>query len=432
MITVQIGLTIYSKVKIVSFTPETDVMSNELVINTCIVDIKTSNTITNGSVFVLKSNNVLLAQYYVTDVYKTHSGFVRVEAQSPLIYLDRDILPAEMYINKLTDDAFDQVFYNTENKLGTTIHTVDPSMGTTLTGYCPQQTARERLQWICFVIGACVQTEFSSTVQIFPFSKTTVLVPDGKTFWRPTLTYKDEITAIKLKYYSFAAGTPGATDTWVKVGNTYYIETESEETGTNAGAQSGTRDNVLSFSDITLVNANNVYNILARLESFYFNRIEITADLLNLNDYKPADRITVNSGEQLVDGYVRSANYVFGKSSKTTVVVQQYSDINFVNFTLIYSCAAIALPSKTYRFPEGYTFVSDIDYIDVSGNSNYGYPARYILMPSTNHISIVIPSTDSSYTIVCTVALEYNYIEDSLDIQAVDSASLSSGVLTIG
>lgn len=429
MIKATIGATEYTKIKVLSFSPVVDVTSNESPVNTIVVEVQTDDEIENLASFVLEKDDTFVLRYFVTDVRSSSEGFKRIEAKSVLEYLDRDTMPAAMYNNEPFADIVDDIFANTEAKIGN-FHATSSAITETITGYCPEQTARQRLQWICFVAGAFVKTEFSAVTQILPIDTSVELIPSAKTFWRPTVLYSDYITSIKIKYYSYTLGTPATTDKWVKAGNSYYIQTETEASAQNANAPQNARENSISFYGITLVNANNYLDILSRLEAFHFSRVDVTADILSLDEFKPSDRVQISNGEELFDGYIRSANYTFGNATKEKITLRQYTEIAFVQVVINFLFdIEYFVPSKSYRLPVGYNFVYDVDYYEVYDNNK-----RIVFLPNPVQVNITVPNKDTEIDVeVYDHALELeNENLVVLSVSEVEENPYQQGVIMIG
>ena len=199
--------TTYTTLQNLSYAPQVDVTGSELPINTFKVDVITTDTITDGVFAELRDDrNRLYANYYITKAERQAANVVRVYAESPLALLDRITLQAVMYSSKNAADAIDDCF--TSLGPGFTVgidYVVAQSLqSATITGYCQEQTARERLQWICFAIGAYVRTFKTTAVSIIPVDTTERLVPLEKTYFRPTQQIGEWVTAIKITSFAFS------------------------------------------------------------------------------------------------------------------------------------------------------------------------------------------------------------------------------------
>lgn len=418
---------VYDEITIISFETQGSVLDDVLPINFFVVDIKIDDTshLQIGNRIKLLKDNTLLASYFITDVYRANSLFVRVEAKSVVAYLDRDILPAEMYSNESFANIVDSIFYNTEQVVGT-IHQTDNSLTETITGFCPQQSARQRLQWVCFIAGARVKTEFFDSVQILPIDYIAKFIPASLTFWRPNVTYKDYVTAVRVKYYSYVVGTPTATDDWVYDGTNYYIQTEGETTIVNTDAPSGIAENIIEYSNITIVNPNNVNTIATRIGSIIFNRVDVDASIVNANSFQVMDRVQISDGTKIIDGFVEQSSYSFGHNSKTKLLIQQYEEIVYNIFSLFYVYGATLLKSYSESLPEGYQYYKDIDYLDyylVAG-------VRAIYRTDVDHISFTMPATTHSETVNCYMAVLDEGGE--VTVYNADTAEYRTGGVFIG
>ena len=169
----------YTEIDNLSFAPETDLIGTQIAINEFFVDIKTHDAISEGSYITLtddlqSENPNIWARYWIVGVEHIGEAMVRVHAESRLSLLDRRIMSAVMYDNTALSQVLEDIFlphlYDE--------YAVDQVFtGKTISGYCPEQTARERLLWVCFVIGAYVRTFFSPTIDILPLAGDTIVIP---------------------------------------------------------------------------------------------------------------------------------------------------------------------------------------------------------------------------------------------------------------
>ena len=168
---VRTGNTNYTTIRNLSFAPEVDITCQQIVSNEFSVEIITGNAIYEGAQITLydDSDNVW-ANYWIYDCYRISTYVWRVIARDLLWRLDNIMMPATTYgINdddlEEPEDIIDAIF--TAAGISSSYYTIGSGFSNiTVPGYAPEQTARERLQWVCFVIGAYIKTCFNSSLQI--------------------------------------------------------------------------------------------------------------------------------------------------------------------------------------------------------------------------------------------------------------------------
>ena len=425
-----IDQTTYSELRDLSFAPETDVTGNALPINEFQVKIVTTDTIAYGQYAELYNDvDTRFAKYWI--VYAEREGdAVQIVGRSDIALLDGVTLPAVMYSNAAIGDVLDGVMVRQAG--GGMVATIDYSLasalsGVTITGYCPEQSARERLQWICFVAGAYVRTFFNGTVRIQPLDTTETLIPIERTYMRPTVKYSDYVTAVRVTAFSFAAGTPQATDEWVQVGSTYYIVTRQEYTLTNDAVPASAADNVISFDNVYLINSSNASQMLSYLALLYFKRAEVTLDCINNGEYKPGDRLVVyGDRDRLFVGYAKSMAFSFGKQSKSTITLMAVDTVAGAALRVTYKWGSRTLGKAKYFFPVGYTYSIENLYLDQTFGGH-----RYIFRPTTAAVTGTMVAGGNTATVQYEVALDLEIATGVLEIINVDDLSELNGVVTI-
>jgi len=420
----------FTSLKNLSFSPQTDLTGSSIPINTFTVDVVTDQSISVGEYALLKDDlDNLWAKYIVTSAEKIDPETVRVECKSTLYLCERYKLDAVMYNNTSLSSVLDFVLIIPTEAQGTTVtldYTLDSSFsGHTITGYCPEQTPRERLLWICFVIGAYVKTYFNGQIEILPIPIAETSVPLEKTYWRPSLTYRDYVTSIKVKYYSFAAGTPATTDKYVTVGETHYIITESEMSLTNTNAPSGLPKNELTVEGVYLINQNNANAVLNFLARWHFNRQAVDADVIDNAEYMPGQKLSVfTDPKTIVTGFVDNASFSFGKQAKAKLHLIATVGVESSMLTILYVWDTIQIGKATYSFPEGFVYSISNPYIDMTMNGH-----RYIFRPINAACTGTMGADDETKTEQETPALDL--YQRLLEIISVDEATIDDGVVNI-
>ena len=224
----------YTALRALSFVPSADLVGARVPINEFQADLYTEDDVGIGGYAELYDDaDTLWARYWVVYAEHIDRHTLRVRAQSDAALLDRVRLPAEYYNNKTVEAALNDTLV--QDARGADIyfaldyHLDQSFAGRTLTGFCPEQTARERLTWICFVLGAYVKACFNDVLEIVPIDDSQAAIPASDTYWKPSVTFRDTVTAIRGRAYAFAPGTPQTTDRYVvdALGNAYIVsETE--------------------------------------------------------------------------------------------------------------------------------------------------------------------------------------------------------------
>lgn len=425
---VKIGNTDYTEIKNPSFAPETSVVSDCVPVNQFSVDLMTDDVITAGEDAELYDDlNQLWAKYWVTFAERIDKFTVRVRAESKISILDRKTMPATMYSNEPVSNIMAGIF----SDLGSSAYSLDASFSSaTISGFMGHHSRRYRLQLICFTIGAYVKTFNTDKIEILPLDDTPTYVPKEKTFWKPSVTYKDWVTAISVKAFSYVQGTPERTDEYVTDDNgVTYIQTATEYTVTNTDAPVTAPPNIMEVADVQIINASNVSAILTRLAAMYFGRTVADVDVINNRDYEPGQRLyTYGVGKQLLLGYVESATFSFGLQARsrlhmTPIEVKEAVELK-IQFTWNETGPKLTVLTQTLLLPKSYQYTISNPYIDLPWQKH-----GYILRPRDETTTVTL-TADTTIEIPCYAALdEYQNV---LTVISVDEVTVSSGEAEIG
>ena len=353
----------YTQIKNLSFAPETDITGNEAVINKFSADIMTASDIDVGAnAYLYDDLDNLWAKYWLVESVRKEKNTLSIEAQSILRILDRKTMDAAIYNGMAVTTILSNIFSGLTSE-----YTLDSSFSSkTISGYCPKQTARERLQWICFCIGAYLKTFFTDKILILPVDTSAVTVPMEKTFWKPSVTYGDYVTAVKATAYSYSAGLPQNTDKWVQVGNNYYIETSQEFTVSNPSAPVTANENVVSVSDVKIINTDNVSEILTLLSTYYFKRIEVDADIINNGEYAAGDKVIVPVDDSnFIAGFIKSESFTFGLQAKSKIKLMQTDMVSGTKLIILRRFDGVIKATSEYLLPRGYNYSIQNPYMDI-------------------------------------------------------------------
>lgn len=397
-----------------SFSPETDLTNNSLPINEFEARLFTNANIQFGQWAELRDdNNNLWARYWLR--YAERIGrdddrqtyIVRIIGQSPLAFLERVRMPAEFY-NSTADGCINEIL-NYVGTIGQSGEIIDDNViaqefeSIQIVGFAPEQSARERLQWILMAAGGYVLSYFDTTIHIRKISTSgATLIPITKTFWKPTITHRDYVTKIIVHAYSYTVGTPDTTDKYVTDGTNYWIQTETVIQLANSNAPSGAPENVVEIEGVTLISPSRASTVITNLAAYYFNRVEVDADVIDNAEYKPGDRVTVYTEEdQLYTGYIDHVGFSFGLQARGRLHLTGAQGVDGAKLTILYKWGNTQIASQVYYLPKGYAYSITTEYLDWSMSGH-----RYIFRPTTATVTGTL-TADTTKTVSVEVALDY-------------------------
>lgn len=420
---------VYSRIKSLTFAPEVDLTGQSVSVDEFTADIITADSISIGQEVRLYDDlDNLWARYWITYAERLDARTLRLKAKSLLVLAEQDKLPAVRFTNTLVSEVLGRVFANACKK-AYDVWWLDPSFAwTRVNGFCPEQSARERLMWVCFTIGAYVKSCFSEYVEILPIDEGDIIIPLEKTFWKPSVTYRDWVTAVKAKYYSFehTMDDPATTDKWVKDdGGSIYIVTENEATLTNPYAPSGIPDNVVSIDEMYLLNVDNVSDVLNHLAKWHFNRASVSLDVINNAEYMPGQRVIVYADEtQQFSGFIESSAFAFGVQARAALKLTGADDAEGDRLVITYVWNDNAIGKVGFMFPVGYGYAVTNAYIDTIIGGH-----RYVFRPVNEVCMGTMVTGGVEVTEQCMVALDL--YEEVLEIVSVDDVSVSDSIVTV-
>lgn len=425
-------LATYTKHSGLSFAPAADLVGASIPINEFQLDIKTEDELDSGAyAFLYDDLNNLWAKYWVVYAERLDAGTVRLRAQSDVALLERVTLPAVYYSAEAVENVLDDTVVRNSGAVGVVApldYTLDSSFdGLTVTGFCPEQTARERLLWVCFTIGAYVKSCFNTQIEILPIDDTETMIPMSDTYWKPSVTYSDWVTGIRAKAYTFAPGTPQTTDEYVTDANgDTYIVTASEIILSNPDAPASAPENIMDVEGVYLLNPDNVSGVLSHLAQWYFPRMAVDFAAIDNAAYIPGDRVTLHTDDlNMVSGYVESTDFAFGVQTKATMRLTGAEQLPVGGLTILYKWEQTQIGKKQYAFPVGYVYSILNPYIDLTMNAH-----RYIFRPINASATGTVQAGDNENVQPCAVALDLH--EGILHVISVDSITEETDEITIG
>lgn len=419
-----IGNSTYSALDNLKFSPQTDLTADHLPINEFEVRLFTNDLIAYGQYAELRDDlDNLWARYWIS--YAERIGqdvdrgtyIVRLIAQSSLAFLERMKLPAKMY-NTTAANVLSDIL-TTIGQSGAI--TLDSDVATdwsnmTINGFCPEQTARERLQWLLLCAGGYIKSFFDNGIKI---SKVDVsggeLIPLEKTFWKPSISHRDYVTQIKITAYTYTEGLPHTYDEYVTDGTTYWVVQKQVITLSNNMVPSGTPDNVVEISDVTMVSPTIASIIAQNLVAYYFDRMEVDCEVIDNAAYIPGDLVTIYTDEgSLCRGYIDQVDFTFGVQAKGKMHLTAAASVDGALLTIQYKWGSMNLSKRVYFLPKNYAYSITTEYIDWTMNHH-----RYIFRPTPATVSGTL-TQNTTLTVNVEVALDY-YREATTEKSVIDA-----------
>lgn len=415
----------YTRIKALSFAPQTGVLGQSAPINEVIAEIAAKDDIEPGDYMRLRDDiEGLWAQYWLTSARRIDGQTVRVVGKSDLMLLDRPHMPAKFYSAASVADMVAEVFDAIGYDRAESYCTVDPTIAAaTLTGFCPEQTARERLQWICFASGAYIRTYFGTGVQILPIpdaAGTPVHIPLDSVFYKPRITESDRVTAVSARSYSFTQAEPQAGDKYVTdAGGVTYVYTTQDITLDNPDLQPAQYpENAVKAQDVMLMDTARASAAATALARYYFAQVVVEADVIDNGEYMPGMLVSLPvSDTKMVTGYITAADFRFGVQARATLTVVGTQTTTAATLTIRYMYGAELLDIRQYYFAMGYAYHIATEYVDILRDS-----VRRIFRPLTDYIDGIMDGMDDK-TATVQYAIALRLKDGVLDVISVDGVS---------
>lgn len=421
---IRINSTNYYELKNLTFAPETDITNNALPINEVSADIITDDTITVGTSARL-CDDISTAPWLIGMVVyaeRLQADTVSVRIQSWFRVLDATEMTADMYSAEPIADVLDDIF-------GSVSYEIDSSLSDqTISGYVPDQTARERLQWVCLVIGAYVRSYDDTKINIVPMSDSAdYMIPMEKTFWKPSITYEDYVARLTVTEYTYTQGTPSSNDDTVEVDGVTYIVTHADRSLVNPNVPSGIVGRTVKISDVYLVNSSNFNAVLNFLSTVYFNRVYAEVDVINNREYFPGDLVQFYLDEDnMATGFIEACNFSFGLQARAKLRINGVDELASAKLIINYLHGNQRIYRKKFRFPIGYQYDIVNPYPDIDRPNH-----RYVYRPVNANATGTIVSGENVDNEDCEIALHFYYEDDVLYVVSVDELTENEGMVTI-
>lgn len=408
------GSTQYRNIKSISFAPEHDPRLETLPVCQYEADVVTDDTPETfiGSYFDLRedmgyqnaTNTLLAGEYELYEAEQVGRGVVHIKARSIVGWLETRTLDAEYFENVSLQTFVERLFSDSPMNEGEPIWTDDDSYPFTIdsnstfdsvTGFCPVQTARERLQWLAqsqlmHVVQYGVRSEgglyLTKSLDYRYGGSPGPIANTSSKLVLPENTYRKPIVkkvtgysgGIVYYYYSFSTtehkGEDWASETWyrewdlstqewVDVPIYYRVRSRTYNDGT------GDQYNVVEISGNKLMN----YAYTGTQDSIayiYFRKYEAEVDILQIkqdgtNDTYiwPGDRVRFYTDpDTIYEGIVKSVSFTFGALAKAKIIVStDYVpvDVSYIELVFRFNQSA-GFAKRRYTFPSRYTYYNNI------------------------------------------------------------------------
>lgn len=416
-ISLVIGSNTYTEADIrsISLKHEVNPITATLPINQLDLVMQISEATPIATWLTLSINGQIWCKYWVLTCTRASANTYKLTAQSAALLLSRITMPAKMYSGTTVADAIAELM-----PAGVS-YSVDPTIANeTVSGYCKEQNARDRLQQICFAVGAVVQTFFSNNpIDIKNLDSDAEYIPQNKVYRRPKVEYEDVVTAIEVTAFTYTLGIPSATDEYVQIGNDYYIVSKQVITIANPDARASDPVNVIKVKSCTLINADNASTIATRIATYYFNRIKWSGKILNNGEYLTGEKYSVNtySESEIISGYATSMKYHFGVGQNSEVSLEQAESVEAGNLTVTYTYNGATIETKSYTLPVGYVY-------NISNPALWytSLVSKGIYLPLTEYVTGTIVSGQNTASAAYEEAVIQPFSNRYAEVYAIDEA----------
>lgn len=383
--------------------------------------------------------------YQVVSIKRRDAEFYDVTAQSALRMLDNIILPAKYYNNTAVTTVLGDLHTAVSQSVGINTVWVTRSIPVTVLpiwGYFPEQTARERLQWICFVARLRIITIGITYPLLIDGIPSQALATNTKVYQKPQIYQRPSVVAndakkVSIEVYYFdpvSTSNIGTVDDWVEADNTYYLKNALFNTPVQTG------DNNINITDIYIVNENNIlHGFPAYVRPLYEGErytATLSVKLNNIGDLVEGDHITFGvahgfestAGSMLYAGNIGSMDLTFGFSGvKADIIVPFAETVDAYFLTLFYQENNTILDQDRMAFHSGaqYSVALPQAFDKLSGN------VVKVYCDHDNETASGTITLDTDLIFQYTEVLEFDVNVKSLLILDTDGATISSGVVSI-
>lgn len=475
----------YTEIRNLSFGAEADLYGEALPMNMLSLDVRTDDDISVGTIgTVYDDTGVSWFFGWVTYSEEADAAFRHIEISSPLKGLDEHTLPQRMIL-KSENRTFGYLTWEllTENMHEWMINGVAAPTSINnkvIYGYFPEQSARERLLWYCTAVGVYARDYFPHDMvglSFIPYNynhdegdlfytnymqTNLAFVDQSRVFWKPSLTFMDYVTAVEVNYFAYELSTEGISrldeyvdilkegldpetanpsnpenfDTYIQLTNTFRLD--------NPNVPPKIPENVVKLDSMTCINGDNVNQIAMRLAMYYFNRVEVSMDLVNNGDVLAGMILMAPIDDsRYAIGHVRSTDFSTGLQSRTSIVmtgvkIKDFSkdgegddDDDFYDPWDIFNMKVGRLQIRyvwngevveeghRIELPVGTPYTVDNNYVKVVWHAD---DHTWILRPETEKTSGVMQAGSNVIDVNMYEALEW--LDGTLRVISVDSSSV--------
>lgn len=407
--TTPVNPTEYRALKSLSFAPETDITLSSIPVCEFTVEIITTDNITTGHRIRLYPDGQMTtyADYRIMKAERIAENVVRVLAQSELALLDTWTLKAirvtgSMGIQTIMSWAENPTYIKsgTPKHINYILASDVLDRDARVTGFFPEQTARERLQQMCITCGLTVQQWFCNGLlltrvnNIGQIPERGVLIPVADTFMFPERQYVDPAGSLVVYGYANWRVDKPEGDGWVEVKDDINDETwyclEFWSKGSNEDNDEG---NAAKISDVMIINDDNYLSVLERKWRFFITE-EYTIDVINNGQYYPNMPVAFYydtggdlSNAVIIEGVITKCDFTFGTQNRAKLTIAripgttpQAVHCTTVHYVYEYTVddgeggtteKTLALGRNEYYTPAGemVSFDTPTIYIDVVGDT---------------------------------------------------------------
>ena len=326
-----------SVIESLSVTQNADIMADIVPIDTAICRIRSETPLVAEYMDVDDNTGITgrplsplvapIGHYVVKQINNLGNNLYEIQGYSLVYRLDTPKVPAKYYNGVSLSVALKDVEKNANGSFGVTYNVDTALSGKTITGYCPEQTARERLQQFCWAVGGYVSCACSALINILAIPSTVQgTVPKSKIYAFPAVANEDEAARVNLTVHTYTAGTSGD-DIVIDADGNKYVHTTSTLTMANT-ALTGVSNREISVDNATLVNSSNAQATLLRMASVYFNS-GTWYGTTTPQGYIPGQMVQAEDRDgQMRQGYISALTYSFGKGAATTMELKQSVSIS--------------------------------------------------------------------------------------------------------
>lgn len=410
----------YFQIKNLNFSPQVDLTGNSLPANQYTVDVVMPDGLPGELTQATLYDDIgqIWSKWPPTKVQRITETYYRVTCTSRIMALDYVELEPTMYEGEDASNVIDDCI----GRVTAAYSVAEDLQSIPITGFCPAQTARERLTWALFAIGAYADDTYTERIEIKAVDDTPALIPLEHTFMRPAEDAREWVTGLSITAYTFREGTE---EEWQSDENSYqfptpWIATPQTFTLTNPDAPAYAPENIVELDSLYLVNPTNVSGILTRLAKYWFNPKEVQLDCINNRAYKPGDLVQAYiDTDRMVLGYIQQMNSRFGLQSRSMLKLIGTNAVPTARLIVRYKYQNANIGKAQYYLPVGVAFSIDNPYLDQTKKKR-----RRIYRPTTAKAEGTMVVGGMTVNVNYEIALElYNGVLHIISVDEVTDES---------